>query len=746
MKCFDCGNELIMGQLFCTHCKKQIVDLSSYNLLLTEANKGNADAQALVGKVYMNGLCSFQIDYKKARIWFEKSSMQNNATGLYGMGAVSLYDCDEDSLDEKIILQYTERSVQLGSTDGMLLLSDLYLEEIGVMRNEEEAFRWIRLAADKGNPDAMYLIGEMYEKGHHVSKDDAESIRWYCKAKESGSARALYKIGLRYTYGFCIAQNTERANELFDELMGRDDSCSDDLYAIGNIYCANELFPQNEIKAFRFFYRAAGNDHIESMFKLAKLYEEGRGCEQDYKQARYWYDRAAQNNHCESIIKLGAMYRDGRGAPDVGTDSYSIYKYAALLNNNTQIPQNELNALEFYRLAAEKGELNAMVEIGRIYSSGKLVPQNDNEAYQWFLLASEAGSSLGLSCLINSIEEKKGVTNNEERAFLCVKKAAEKSNINAIRMLGLMYLYGRGVEKNECEAFRLIKFAADKGNHEAMLNLALMYENGISVPKDLNIAKEILIKLSSRNLSYMYNAGWFFLRQRDYESAFSYWKKYFEYAEPDMKPASDVIWHNLLNIYFNNMIYPQFKLSGEKYFYRSTCVSIYNYREENRFYDGTSYFCRYGQNGTGFFVLTDLSIYLYSFSELTQKTSGIRKQSLFENVMSHSNTSFASISKDCFVKIPYQNIRNYYLDPTGNLIIDSTTRTLIVNNSAQEIECIVAAIDVSRHKVSCADHLEGLNVACIEKINNLKFMRDSGVITKEMYEDSNKKILEEMGI
>ena len=58
----------------------------------------------------------------------------------------------------------------------------------GVAKDDAEAARWYRMAAEQGNPDAQFNLGLSYAKGQGVAKDNAEAVHWYRLAAEQGNA------------------------------------------------------------------------------------------------------------------------------------------------------------------------------------------------------------------------------------------------------------------------------------------------------------------------------------------------------------------------------------------------------------------------------------------------------------------------------------------------------------------------------------------------------------------------------
>ena len=69
----------------------------------------------------------------------------------------------------------------------------------GVVKNELEAVKWFRMAADQGNISAEKHLGMIYLNGRGAIKPDAaEAIKWFSKAAEKGDMYAEYNLGNAY--------------------------------------------------------------------------------------------------------------------------------------------------------------------------------------------------------------------------------------------------------------------------------------------------------------------------------------------------------------------------------------------------------------------------------------------------------------------------------------------------------------------------------------------------------------------
>lgn len=58
-------------------------------------------------------------------------------------------------------------------------LSRLYAEGLGTARDEAEALRWIKRAAERDYPLAQYVLGVAYQEGRGVPQDFVQAQFWF---------------------------------------------------------------------------------------------------------------------------------------------------------------------------------------------------------------------------------------------------------------------------------------------------------------------------------------------------------------------------------------------------------------------------------------------------------------------------------------------------------------------------------------------------------------------------------------
>ncbi len=101
---------------------------------------------------------------------------------------------------------------------------------------------------------------------------------------------------------------------------------------------------------------------------LGVMYREGEGVPQDDEEAVRWYRRAAVQGHAGAQNNLGLMYAEGRG-----------------------VPPDDKEAARWFRLAAAQGDAKAQYNLGLMYAEGQGVPQDVVQAHLWMNLAAAQG-------------------------------------------------------------------------------------------------------------------------------------------------------------------------------------------------------------------------------------------------------------------------------------------------------------------------------------------------------------------
>ena len=82
-----------------------------------------------------------------------------------------------------------------------------------------------------------------------------------------------------------------------------------------------------------------------------------------------------------------------------------------------------------------------------MYADGRGVPQDDAEAIRWYRLAAEQEEALAQYNLVVRYDTGRGVPQDDAEAVRWFRVAAEQGHVGAQSNLGVMYATGEGVRE-----------------------------------------------------------------------------------------------------------------------------------------------------------------------------------------------------------------------------------------------------------------------------------------------------------
>ncbi len=157
----------------------------------------------------------------------------------------------------------------------------------GGIKMREHDFRDLKAKA----VEQLFQVGKCYETGDGVDKDEVEAVRWYRMAAEQGSADAMFELSKCYTFGIGVRRNRATAFKWLSKAAERGHSKA--MVQLGK-RCTHEYEADyNPRKAVRLFRTAAEKGDAWGMFHLGECYADGIGVKKDYDAAYLWFCRAA---------------------------------------------------------------------------------------------------------------------------------------------------------------------------------------------------------------------------------------------------------------------------------------------------------------------------------------------------------------------------------------------------------------------------------------------------------------------
>ncbi|KAI9599526.1 hypothetical protein BDF19DRAFT_381633 [Syncephalis fuscata] len=311
----------------------------------------------------------------------------------------------------------------------------------------EEAIQLLTEAGTKyQHPDALFLLGELYFHGLYAKERNFTSALDYYEqlADLNGNATAQQRTGFIYSIGLGQTVADPRKALLYTTFAG------------------------------------VGGDTVAEM-TLGYRYLYGLGVPKSCEESVYYYQRVAD----KAIDYYESGPPGGRRLPRprirLADEEGGVFgiKPAGQSTNGVELDE----VIEFYRLEAEKGNLQAKLILGQLYQRGSnRIKQDYRRAIRYY-------RSVALQVYSSNGKQKKTKNVDEHVAYLAAQAAA---------FIGEMFWRGEGVKANTATAIRWFKHAIEYNDPVAYNALGVMYRDGNGVRKDLKLAIEYFQKAASK--------------------------------------------------------------------------------------------------------------------------------------------------------------------------------------------------------------------------------------------------------
>jgi TPR repeat protein len=298
-----------------------------FNDILKSAQKGDPNAQAILGYMYQEGYGVAQ-DYKEAIKWYRKAAEQGEAHAQCFLGMI--YATNDQGIDQDYheALKWFKKSAEQGFVIAQYKLGVMYAKGIGVTQDYQEAFKWSTKAAAQGDAESQCLVGVMYDAGWGVTQDYQESIKWFKKAAEKGYAAGQYLLGGAYYYGKGVAKDYQQA--------------------------------------FKWYQKAAEQSYASAQCKLGVMYYSGDGITQDSQESIKWYRKAAEQGYADAQLHLGLMYAEGNGVAEDYVEAYKWLILATAQGDQIIVAQGHEIAVKVKGLLKQKMSTQQIAESQRL--------------------------------------------------------------------------------------------------------------------------------------------------------------------------------------------------------------------------------------------------------------------------------------------------------------------------------------------------------------------------------------------
>jgi hypothetical protein len=200
----------------------------------------------------------------------------------------------------------------------MFNMGTVYYNGDGVQIDDVAAGAWFLLAEDSGIDSAKDAVARMmndlspaqvlasFEKvavmlrrGDELPRNDTEAAKWYRKAADKGDALASVELAQQLVQGLGVQQDyLEARRRCEDAAKAR---FGPGAYCLGLMNRQGLGGPKDFEQAAKWFNQAAELQDDRAMLYLGKMYSKGEGVKQDKETAYMWYWIAANSGSKEAV-------------------------------------------------------------------------------------------------------------------------------------------------------------------------------------------------------------------------------------------------------------------------------------------------------------------------------------------------------------------------------------------------------------------------------------------------------------
>ena len=226
-----------------------------------------------------------------------------------------------------------------------------------------------------------------------------------------------------------------------------------------------------------------GQSYEEAYFWLALALKRGPPPAGDITDYSFWRDDAAkhltseQKSHIEKRVEEWQP-NSGQATKDEPIDGAAL-----------QARAKELEKINALRADAEKGSAKAQFALGEVYDGRQVFPppviaRDYAEALKWYRMAAEQGDIEAEIALAWMHHFGHGTVQDDAEAMRWLRKAASQGDAGAAASVAKMHLLGWGVKQDSSEAVRWYRMSVEGGNMQAGVELGDIYEFGRGVKQD----------------------------------------------------------------------------------------------------------------------------------------------------------------------------------------------------------------------------------------------------------------------
>lgn len=433
-----------------------------------KANAGDAVSQFELSIRYLTGR-GFKADTMRAAYWTKKAAEQNHLLARYNFGIFQFngWGTEWNPFDAYRNFRF---AAERAMPDAQYILAQFLTENLVVPKDWDEAYRWVKLAADSGYVPAKESLKEFERRGYHSSADTNHAA----SSGDAPSYSGTFQLPFLNFSPDTIKQAPDSI--LVDDVLKA--------AALSRMQGVETVAGSVTVRSGKLEIDSASIGHLrsaaeggspEALTLLGRIREQAK----DLIGAATLYARAVRldSPRASRLLFMLIQEKDFFTLLKARVNAHendALYVWPCLVGLGFDRQITDAQALQMLEQASSKNFPSAILELGLCYNSGRWVKRDQHKAeILWRKAASLGNREAGTRLAILKI---RGGRKDYESAVAVLKEALNEGSILAEFAMAYCFETGTGVPQNKGEAARLYRSSGQRGSQDAFRALQRMYD------------------------------------------------------------------------------------------------------------------------------------------------------------------------------------------------------------------------------------------------------------------------------
>ena len=223
--------------------------------------------------------------------WYRRASDHHYPDALFGRGFCYEYGYAVDDSNLKEAVRLYKEAAEGGNSDALNTLGALLRQA-----DPQLAMELFSEGALRGNLDSMCNLALCFLHVEDLALPATQAVRLLRCGAEYNHAPSMHHLGNCCALGLgTVKPQLKEASHYW--ALAADRGCRDSAFNLGKCFYEGISRPKNYEFAYKWFSKAAENNHPFALYYKGLCYHEGKGVEKDNRIARELFDKSISQSH-----------------------------------------------------------------------------------------------------------------------------------------------------------------------------------------------------------------------------------------------------------------------------------------------------------------------------------------------------------------------------------------------------------------------------------------------------------------